>query len=57
MLTMASGQVLSEDGPWPSDTVTYTDLNQLRLGLSVQSPSGTAWSQSYAYDGASRCLE
>ena len=45
------GQVLSEDGPWPSDTVTYTDLDQLRLGLSVQSPSGTAWSQTYGYDG------
>ena len=46
------GQVLSEDGPWPSDTVTYTDLDQLRLGLSVQSPSGTAWSQSYCTSAA-----
>jgi len=50
----AVGQLLSEDGPWPNDTVSYTYANQLRTSLSVQAPNATAWSQSYGYDAARR---
>jgi YD repeat-containing protein len=46
----AVGQVLSEDGPWTDDTVSYTYTNRLRIGMSLLSPDGTAWGQSYAYD-------
>ena len=48
------GQVLSEDGPWPNDTVNYTYANRLRVSLSVQAPNGAPWSQSYGYDTARR---
>jgi len=44
------GQLLSEDGPWASDTVSYTYNNRLRSSLTVQNPNGPAWSQSYAWD-------
>ena len=50
----AAGQLLSEDGPWPNDTVNYTHQNRLRQSLSVQAPNGDAWQQSYAYDWARR---
>jgi RHS repeat-associated protein len=48
------GQVLSEDGPWPNDTVSYSYANRLRTSLSVQAPNATAWSQNanYTYDNA-----
>ena len=49
-----AGQVLSEDGPWANDTVSYTYANRLRMGLSVQAPNGAPWSQSYGYDMARR---
>jgi hypothetical protein len=48
------GELLSEDGPWPSDTVSYTYQNRLRRGLSVQTPNGPSWTQSYGYDLARR---
>jgi RHS repeat-associated protein len=48
------GQLLSEDGPWANDTVSYTYLNRLRQTLGLQAPSGSAWSQSYGYDSARR---
>ena len=50
----AVGQLLSEDGPWTSDTVSYTYQNRLRTSLSVQAPNASAWSQTYAYDAAKR---
>jgi RHS repeat-associated protein len=50
----AAGQVLSEDGPWSDDTVNYTYANRLRTGLSVQLPTGSAWTQGYGYDSARR---
>jgi len=43
------GQLLSEDGPWANDTVSYTYQNRLRTTLSLSQPSGS-WSQSYGYD-------
>ena len=50
----ASGQLLSEDGPWANDTVSYTYNNRMRSGLSLQQTGADAWAQSYAYDGARR---
>jgi hypothetical protein len=48
------GQLLSEDGPWPNDTVSYSYANRLRTSLSVQAPNATAWAQNanYTYDNA-----
>ena len=48
------GQLLSEDGPWNSDTVSYSYANRLRTGLSLQAPSASSWVQSYGYDAAKR---
>jgi RHS repeat-associated protein len=43
----------SEDGPWATNTVSFTYNNaQLRSGLTLQ-PAGS-WSQSYSYDAADR---
>ena len=50
----AVGEVLSEDGPWLNDTVNYSYQNRLRTGLSVQTPNGAPWTQSYGYDPARR---
>src|SRR5205807_2210211 len=47
-------QLLSEDGPWSDDTVSYTYNNRLRNSLSLQQPTADAWTQTYAYDGAKR---
>jgi RHS repeat-associated protein len=49
-----AGQLLSEDGPWPNDTVSFSYANRLRMGLSVQAPNAAAWAQSYGYDAARR---
>ncbi len=48
------GQLLSENGPWADNTVTYTYANRLRKGLSVQAPNASPWVQSYGYDAARR---
>jgi YD repeat-containing protein len=47
-------ELLSEDGPWANDTVSYTMNNRLRTGLSLSQPNASAWNQSYAYDVARR---
>jgi len=50
----AGGLLNTEDGPWASDTVTYTYNNaRLRSGLSLQQPTGT-WTNGYTWDGARR---
>ena len=36
----AAGQLLTEDGPFTSDTVTNTYSNRRRVGLSLQQPTG-----------------
>ncbi len=47
--------LLSEDGPWNQDAVSYTyDNGRRRSGLSLAQPSAPAWAQSYAYDGLGR---
>ena len=48
------GQLLSEDGPWANDTVSYSYNNRLRTGLSVLAPNASAWTESYGYDTARR---
>jgi hypothetical protein len=49
----AGGLLNSEDGPWSSDTVTYTYNNRLRASLSLQQPSGT-WTNGYTWDATNR---
>jgi len=50
----AASQLLSEGGLWQDDTVSYTYLNRLRIGLSLAQPAADAWAQSYGYDPAKR---
>ena len=49
----AGNQLLTEDGPFASDTVTNTYRNRLRVALSLQQPTG-AWTNGFAYDAAWR---
>jgi RHS repeat-associated protein len=49
------GALLSEDGPWADDTVSYTyTSNRLRSGMTLLQPNATAWSQTYTHDNANR---
>lgn len=49
------GALLSEDGPWADDTVSYSyTSNRLRSGMTLLQPNATAWTQSYTYDDSSR---
>ena len=45
-------QLAGETGPWPNDAVSYTYVNRLRTGLSLQAPNADVWAQSYIYDSA-----
>lgn len=49
----AASQLLSEDGPWASDTLTYTYAQRLRTSLTLQQPTGS-WTNGYLYDVAKR---
>src|SRR3989442_13986044 len=49
----ASGQLLTEDGPFASDTVTNTYANRLRTALALQQPTG-AWTNGFKDDAAAR---
>ena len=49
------GALLSEDGPWADDTVSYSyTSNRLRSQLTLLQPNATAWVQDYTYDTSSR---
>ncbi len=50
----AAGQLQSEDGPWSSDTITYSYNNRLRSGFTLQEPIGSSLSQTYGYDASRR---
>jgi RHS repeat-associated protein len=51
----ANGMLVSEDGPWASDTVSYGYNNaRLRSQLAILQPTGNAWTNSYGYDSARR---
>jgi YD repeat-containing protein len=46
--------LVSEDGPWANDTVSYGyNAARLRSSLTHQQPAG-GWTQTYAYDAARR---
>jgi RHS repeat-associated protein len=49
-----SGQLLSEDGPWSNDVITYAYTARQRTSLSLQEPSSSPWTQSYGYDASKR---
>jgi len=49
----AAGQLLTEDGPFASDTVTNTYASRLRVALSLQQPTG-AWANGFGYDTTRR---
>jgi hypothetical protein len=49
----AGNQLLTEDGPFTSDTVTNTYANRLRTALSLQQPTGF-WTNGFGYDTALR---
>lgn len=49
----AAGQLLTEDGPFASDTVANTYANRLRVGLSLQQPTGS-WTNGFGYDSTKR---
>jgi RHS repeat-associated protein len=49
-----AGQILSEDGPWNDDTVSYTYANRLRTGMSLSAPNASPSTQTYSYDFARR---
>jgi RHS repeat-associated protein len=48
------GQLLSEGGLWPNDTVSYTYADRLRSSLSVLEPNAPSWFQDYGYDTSRR---
>jgi hypothetical protein len=47
----AGGQLLTEDGPFASDTVTNTYVNRMRVALGLQQPSGN-WTKGWHLQGA-----
>jgi RHS repeat-associated protein len=49
----AGGQLLTEDGPFSSDTVTNTYQNRLRVGLGLQQPTGN-WTNGFIEDVSGR---
>src|SRR5438876_8440712 len=50
----AGGLLNTEDGPFASDTVSYTYNNaRLRSGLTLQQPTGS-WTNGFTYDAAHR---
>src|SRR5438876_9036951 len=49
----AGGLLNTEDGPWSSDTVSYTYNNRLRASLGLQQPTGS-WTNGYTWDAAQR---
>src|SRR4030095_16714907 len=50
----AGGLLNTEDGPWTSDTVTYSyNSARLRSALTLQQPTGS-WTNGFGYDAAKR---
>lgn len=43
-------QLAAEDGPWPSDRVSYSYNRRQRAALTLQQPNASAWTQGYGYD-------
>jgi len=49
----ASGQLLTEDGPFSTDTITNVYWNRMRTNLSLAQPTGV-WTNAFGYDFANR---
>jgi RHS repeat-associated protein len=49
----AGNQLLTEDGPFASDTVTNTYVNRMRVGLGLAQPAGF-WTNGFGFDVARR---
>jgi len=49
----AAGQLLTEDGPFASDTVTNIYSNRLRVEMDLEQPTGL-WTNSFAWDPVKR---
>jgi RHS repeat-associated protein len=49
-----SGLLLSEDGPWASDTTSYTYNQRLCTATSLSQPNSSPWVEQYGYDSALR---
>src|SRR5206468_12368601 len=49
----AGNQLLTEDGPFASDTVTNTYVNRQRVALALQQPT-SFWTNGFGYDLARR---
>ena len=52
----AGNQLLSEDGPFVSDTVTNLYVNRLRTALGLQQPTGQ-WTNGFGWDLAGRLTD
>jgi len=50
----AANQLLSEDGPWQDDTVSYGYANRRRTLSSLLQPNASPWTHAYSYDGIGR---
>jgi len=50
----SASELLSEDGPWAGDMVSYTYQNRRRTALSLQQPGAGNWMQTYGYDNLPR---
>src|SRR4030095_7164300 len=49
------GALLSEDGPWADDTMSYSyTSNRLRSQLTLLQPNAASWVHGYAYDATLR---
>jgi len=46
----SSGLLLTEDGPWASDTVTLSYATDLRYSLTLQHPTSASWTEMYSFD-------
>jgi RHS repeat-associated protein len=49
----AAGQLLTEDGPFASGTLTNTYANRMRVALALQQPTGY-WTNGFSWDPAKR---
>src|SRR3954469_4963788 len=49
----AGNRLLTEDGPFTSDTITNTYVNRLQTKLSLQQPTGV-WTNGFTYDSGAR---
>ena len=51
------GALLSENGPWSDDTITYDyTTNRLRQRMTLLQPTASSWQQTYTYDNDGRLV-